>query len=149
MIVQEQYKYVICWYFCSKIDAQVLQYPSVSVCIEYTFKTYLDDEISKNNSLKKIEALVKDNVWKRNDTVYFLNQRNSKIADYPCLTTSESSDAGRPCSFPFDYLDVVYQNCSNAASEQPWCYTKLENDSLKVLSKNTYYFFFTYFILKQ
>ena len=92
--------------FYSKIEVPSLQYPSVSVCVEHTFKKYIDDEISGNTgnyTMEGVEKLAKSLIWKRNDTFYFVNQKTSKRDGFPCMTSSESTDPGRPCMFPFKY----------------------------------------------
>ena len=92
--------------FNSKIEVPSLQYPSVSVCIEHTYKKYIDDELSGNTgnyTMQGVEQLAKSLMWKRNDTFYFVNQKTSQNDGFPCMTTSESTDPGRPCMFPFKY----------------------------------------------
>ena len=121
----------------SKTKFSSLQYPSVSVCVEYTYKKYIDDELtSANMTMEQVENLVQSKVWKRNETFYFVNHKTSARADYPCMTRSDSSDPGRPCTFPFQYSaysnkrnGVTFYNCSNIVSQEPWCYTKVDNQS--------------------
>ena len=91
---------------CSKNEVPALQYPSVSVCVEHTFKKYIDDELSGNTgnyTMEEVEELAKSLIWKRNDTFYFVNQKTSQKDGFSCMTTSESTDPGRPCMFPFKY----------------------------------------------
>ena len=57
-------------------EEEVLQYPSVTVCAEYTFKKYIDKNM-ESGDIGDIEKLVKANVWKKNETFYFLNQKGS------------------------------------------------------------------------
>ena len=121
----------------SKTKFSSLQYPSVSVCVEYTYKKYIDDELtSANMTMEQVENLVQSKVWKRNETFYFVNHKTSARDDYPCMTRSDSSDPGRPCTFPFQYSaysnkrnGVTFYNCSNIVSQEPWCYTKVDNQS--------------------
>ena len=88
-----------------KTKVAILQFPSVSVCVEYSFKKYIDGVILRNEtSLEKAEKLIKSNIWKRNETFYFVNHKNLPLGDFPCMTTSESPDRGRPCNFPFIYV---------------------------------------------
>ena len=84
-----------------KTKVATLQFPSVSVCVEYSFKKYIDGVILRNETnLEKAEKLIKLNVWKRNETFYFVNHKYPVFGDFPCMTTSESPDRGRPCNFP-------------------------------------------------
>ena len=55
-------------------EEAVLQYSSVTVCAEYTFKKYLDGKI-ESGDIDEVEKLVKSNVWKKNETFYFLNHK--------------------------------------------------------------------------
>ena len=57
-------------------EEEVLQYPSVTVCAEYTFKKYIDRNM-ESGDIGDIEKLVKANVWKKNETFYFLNHKGS------------------------------------------------------------------------
>ena len=91
--------------FFSKTKVTTLQFPSVSVCAEYSFKKYIEGFILRNETnLERAEELIKSNIWNRNETFYFVNHKNPKIGDFPCMTTSESPDKGRPCNFPFIYV---------------------------------------------
>ena len=58
----------------NSFEKAVLQYPSVTVCAEYTFKKYLDGKI-ESGDIDEVEKLVKSNVWKKNETFYFLNHK--------------------------------------------------------------------------
>lgn len=92
-------------YLCRKTKVAILQFPSVSVCVEYSFKKYIDGVILRNETtLEQAETLIKSNIWKRNETFYFVNHKNLPIGDFPCMTTSESPDRGRPCHFPSIYV---------------------------------------------
>ena len=105
-------------------------YPSISVCTKYAFKKYIDPEISGNMSLKEKEQLIKNNIWKRNETFYFVNQKSDSNDGFPCITTRESDDPGRACVFPFKHRssNKVIFNCSNINSEEDWCYTSVNPD---------------------
>ena len=83
-------------------DEKYIQYPSITVCVQNTFKISLDDKL-KNALVKEAEILAKENVWKRNETFYFVNHPTVKTNGYPCMTTRDSTDSGKPCSFPFIY----------------------------------------------
>ena len=67
---------------------------------------------------------------------------------FPCLTEKESNDPGKPCIFPFNsraqietqksvfgnYSDNNFNeltfNCTYFAVTEPWCYTKIHNESM-------------------
>ena len=86
----------------SVIETKSLQYPSVSICVEYTFKKYIDNIISNSSfSVEEAEAIAKSLLWKRNETFFFVNHKTIDRDDFPCMTMSESADPGRPCIFPF------------------------------------------------
>ena len=137
-----------------------MQYPSVTVCVEFTFKKYIDEKIYSNNiSLEETESLIKKNIWKRNETFYFVNQKSNIREDFPCMTTSESADPGKPCSFPFRVNissvdtnniddkneDEVKHSCTNYTHPEPWCYTKLDrfNNTLRSkILKSIFYLIF-------
>ena len=91
--------------FIRKTKVANLQFPSVSVCVEYSFKKYIDGVILRNGTnLERAGKLIKSNVWNRNETFFFVNHKNPQVGDFPCMTTSESPDRGRPCNFPFVYV---------------------------------------------
>ena len=111
------------------VDA--IDYPSISVCAEYSFKEYIDEEILGNISLQEKEKIIKAKLWTRNETFYFANQHTSLKDGYSCMTNRESIDPGRPCNFPFKHKRVHHMswNCSDEASDELWCLTRLRNDS--------------------
>ena len=146
------FSFTIFFFLLSHVEVQLMQYPSVTICVEFTFKKYIDEKIySSNFSLKDTEALIKENFWKKNETFYFVNQKSNTREDFPCMTTSESSDPGRPCSFPFqidlsgvdtidkddkiDNTKILRQTCTNYTNPEPWCYTKLDMNNLTLRSK--------------
>ena len=105
-----------------------VQYPSISVCVEYAFKKYLEEEIFNPSlpSLNETEKLARENVRKKNETFFFVNHPSVKSNGYPCFTTKESTDPGKPCSFPFMYEKTLNYACSSLDNKQPWCYTKVD-----------------------
>ena len=85
-------------------ERKLVQYPSISVCVEYSFKKYIDEEINDFNiTFHDTVELIDNQNWKRNDTFYFLNHKVDTKGSFPCMTIKESEDAGRPCHFPFTY----------------------------------------------
>ena len=81
------------------------EYPSVSICPFYAYKEDLEDFLfnNKSSSLVDIERLVKSNIWKRNETFYFVSYPSEKDPGFECMTTPDSYDFVKPCSFPFYY----------------------------------------------
>ena len=122
-----------------------MPYPSVTVCTDSIFKIYIDELLYSNSTLAETEELVKSNIWKRNETFYFVNQKFSDKDDFPCMTLSESNDPGRPCTFPFNInisiaegLEIygltngaktTHYNCTLLYNPQPWCYTRVDKES--------------------
>ena len=49
----------------------------------------------------------------------------------PCKTVG---DAGRPCIFPFKYIDVTYDKCTSKDSDngQPWYATEVDEEGYVV-----------------
>ena len=81
-----------------------VQYPSDTVCVENAMKTGLDISYENNFSFNDTRNKIKENLYNRNETFFFVNQASSKSLGYPCITSKDSSDPGRPCSFPFEKL---------------------------------------------
>ena len=94
----------------------------------------MDNELS-SASIKVAEKLAKENVWRRNETFYFVNHPTVKTNGFPCMTTRDSMDAGKPCSFPFIYKfankTTVNYNCSLVDNTKPWCFSKVHPDRTK------------------
>ena len=85
-------------------ERNFIQYPSISVCMEYTFKKYIDHKFNDPNiSFEDTVKLIDTNHWKLNESFYFLNHKIGPMGDFPCMTIKESVDPGRPCYFPFLY----------------------------------------------
>lgn len=86
-----------------KIDFEEKEYPSVSICPNHPFKTNLEDFMFRNDSIsiKEIENLVKANSWKSEEIFYYVSYQTKSNPGYECLTTKDSVDPRKPCSFPF------------------------------------------------
>ena len=84
-------------------DVITVQYPSVTICPEYTFKTYIDDDIIDGTNFDEVKQKITKNVWKLNESVYFIDHPHNGSDGFPCMTTMKSVDPGKPCSFPFIY----------------------------------------------
>ena len=88
--------------------------------------------------------LVKESHWTKNETFFFVNQASTKTKGYPCMTTKDSNDPGRPCSFPFvrDWSDrdvQTYHECTNVDNKDIFCYTKVHENRSFVRNVNKYW----------
>ena len=76
----------------------------------------------------KFKHFVQENVFKRNETFYFVNQVSSVDSGFPCMSTEESFDSGKPCSFPF-FSKYLHHNCTQYDGDvYPWCWTRVDAD---------------------
>ena len=84
------------------IDGEKILYPSITVCKKYTFDypEIGDLILNKTASLeeKKKEAL--KNVWSREKLFYFVSHPTMMNLTFPCTTTDDGTDPGKPCAFP-------------------------------------------------
>ena len=69
--------------------------------MEYTFKKNINIAINENSSFHEAYNLLTSHSWRRNETVFYVNQKLNGNQGYPCMTTIGSQDFGRPCLFPF------------------------------------------------
>ena len=78
---------------------------SVSICPFIAFKDNLEDQMFRNEtiSLEDIKRLIDENAWKRNETFYFVSYPTDTDPGFECLTTKDSIDRTKPCSFPFKW----------------------------------------------
>ena len=81
-----------------KNHIEKVQYPSVTVCVEYALKKFVDISNQSNLSYIETKNLIKENIWNRNETFFFVNQASNIYPGYPCITSKGSYDPGRPCS---------------------------------------------------
>ena len=71
-----------------KQEVEEVDYPSVTVCVEYTFKNAIDGILSSRNStFPEIERLVRQNTWDRGETFYFVDHPSTQKPGFPCMTT--------------------------------------------------------------
>ena len=91
-----------------KISFTKKEYPSISICLSYPFKTNLEEYMFKNDSisLKEIEKIVKANSWTADELFYYVSYQTETNPGYECLTTKDSVDPRKPCSFPFIWGNV-------------------------------------------
>ena len=73
-----------------KNHIEKVQYPSVTVCVENAMKTVVDISNGSNYSFNETRNKIKENVWKRNETFFFVNQASSKSPGFPCLTSKRN-----------------------------------------------------------
>ena len=102
-----------------------------SVCMDNIYKKDFDDLLFVNQSITvgEIEDLVKENVWKKNETLYFVDFPSNSNPGYECMTTKDSYDSNKPCNFPFHWRDKLRLNCSEEdTGGELWCFTKLNWD---------------------
>ena len=49
---------------------------------------------------KNVQAILKEQIWRLEDEIYFLTQPGVMNLTYPCMTTLGGVTPGRPCVFP-------------------------------------------------
>ena len=104
-----------------------------SVCVDNIYKKDIFQYFYKNQSLTvdEIENLVKENIWNKNETFYFVNYPSPSNPGFECMTTKDSVDSNEPCMFPYNWKGNPVNNCSYdkiAEEEEPWCLTKLNKN---------------------
>ena len=127
-----------------------LDYGSMSICPYFAFKKNLEDLMFKNETivLDDVQKLVDENVWKRNETFYFVSYPTNEEPGYECLTTKGSVDNKKPCIFPFKWHNkckletelngwfnikyqitiLAYSTCTIDGNVERWCVTKTSED---------------------
>ena len=82
------------------MKATTVPYPAVSVCVDNAFKSYLESTIFNMSldNFSEIETIVKDNVWTREETFFFLNQQRTENFGFPCFTSANTNDPGKESS---------------------------------------------------
>ena len=113
-----------------KISINTVEYPSVSTCIRAPKMNKIFGKFTKEHDIPfgKFKHFVQENVFKRNETFYFVNQASSVDSGFPCMSTEESFDSGKPCSFPF-FSKYLHHNCTQYDGDvYPWCWTRVDAD---------------------
>ena len=88
-------------------------YPSITVCPEKTFKTDVNlGTIAKTGSFSNMKNFYLSNVRTMKEVFFYVNQRSWSRDGHKCLTGAVSEDPGRPCVFPFTYLNRTENKCS-------------------------------------
>ena len=101
--------------------------------MDHIYKKDFDDLLFVNQSvsLREIEDHVKENVWMKNETLYFVDFPSKSNPGYECSTTKDSYDSNKPCSLPFVWRDKLLNNCSDDdTGGELWCFTKLFPETL-------------------
>lgn len=101
--------------------------------MDHIYKKDFDDLLFINQSItvEEMKDLVKENVWKKNETLYFVDFPSYSNPGYECMTTKDAYNSNKPCSFPFYWRDKLVHNCSDEdTGGELWCYTKV-NQELK------------------
>ena len=85
-------------------QSYVVPYPSITVCPSGAAREKFEEQIFKPNiSARNIEYVYKEAVWRKNETFYFVNQKNYRNQGFPCMTSPQDTyDPGKPCRFPFN-----------------------------------------------
>ena len=94
----------------SEVRKELQKYPSVTVCPSMAIKPgKMDRKTSSilysnklaNYSPEKFLETLRISYKNMNDTFYFVNQKTLSRHGFPCMTTKNSFDPGKPCHFPF------------------------------------------------
>ena len=102
-------------------DAEKVEYPSISVCAEYTYKNgSIARKLFCNKSLTETKALVLNSVWNKGQIFNFVSHPDMFGFRYPCVSINDGSDPGKPCSFPFGLL-----SCHQGDEIAPFCFTRV------------------------
>ena len=125
-----------------------IPYPSITICPSAATKTRVHlTMFNLSNTFEDMKEIYTSNVWSRNESVYFLNQKSGLHDGFPCMTSSEDLfDPGKPCAFPFflskfnmrwmigiwkclDFSNASFSNCTNfnAGKEHEWCGTRVNS----------------------
>ena len=59
--------------------------------MDNVYKTSIDQVLFQNDSITvdDLENLVKANIWKKNETFFFVNYPSANVGGFPCMTTKE------------------------------------------------------------
>ena len=119
------------------------QYPSVTICPSLPLKKK-DGVKNIPMSPEAIEVLIKREHKTINDTFYFVNHPSKSNPGFPCMTTKNSFDPGKPCHFPFsipqdpanaEYNKTNYVCVQSPTSNERFCATKVSKGNLTLLEK--------------
>ena len=105
----------------SVLPVDSILYPSLSICKRYTYDTFLDPLLLNSSSLEEARGVVEGRVWGREQVVRFLGHPSILNLTYPCVTSQDGTDPGKPCSFP-DEGNLT--GCHLYGTLTPACYTR-------------------------
>ena len=83
-------------------EEEEVKYPSISVCAKYMSKHgSIAKQLDSNKSLTEKKMLVLNSVWNKSEVFHFVSHPGMLGLRYPCVTSNDGTDPGKPCSFPF------------------------------------------------
>ena len=127
-------------------------YPSITVCSKYAFQHGLFQDVLNSEDendidvSKNVQAILKEQIWRLEDEIYFFTQPGVMNLTYPCMTTLGGVTPGRPCVFPVTWTwwwpggssNDTFSGCisgSDFGTSKPGCFTRVYQnntvDSLK------------------
>ena len=125
-----------------EVRREILQYPSVTVCPSPPFKRK-DGIKNFPSSSEAFEHLFKAEHKTKNNTFYFVNQPSKSNPGFPCMTTKNSYDPGKPCHFPFllppraakdeNNVSIVKECIESEISNERFCATKVDQENMIIL----------------
>ena len=92
-------------YGITRVDVDKIQFPSISVCSKFTLK---DKEVTPTlfgiATPTEKKQLALDNIWRKNEVFQFVSHPGIFGMTYPCVTSNDGLDPGKPCHFPFRWI---------------------------------------------
>ena len=104
--------------FCIQDDGSIL-YPSVTVCKEYLFDDYNEEDVLNLEGDPLLEFL-HDHTWDRDELFYFMTHHEMLNQSFPCTSKEGGTDPGKPCSFPY----YISEGELATDCELEYCYTR-------------------------
>ena len=97
-------------YVSNVVDVEKIQYPSMSICKRVTFNgKEILPKLFENGSLAYKKKLAMENIWSKSEVFHFVSHPGMFGMAYPCVTTNDGSDPGKPCYFPFRYNYIFFR----------------------------------------
>ena len=91
------------------IDIENIQYPSISVCKSFAANSPdILPRLFENGSLDMKKKIAMNNIWKKNEVFHFLSHPGMFGMEFPCVTTIDGTDPGKPCFFPFRFRYAAF-----------------------------------------
>ena len=66
-------------------------------------------KLFENGSLAYKKKLAMENIWSKSEVFHFVSHPGMFGMAYPCVTTNDGSDPGKPCYFPFRYNYIFFR----------------------------------------